>query len=478
MKKINFLIVVLVITLISTTLSFGASPSNATIKAPDYGDRVAVLYDHRIYDEEKAPDPNMPIQRWHGAIILSKFMSSLSSEWKADGSIQFSDVPTNSSLLKHFQMVSSNGIMRPIAANPLDGLDIFGYNEAMNLQAYVTCLLRVMGYGYNDSIQEFNWNNAYDVAVSIGLVTKEELAELRKHRTFTYQDMIHLTYNAVILCANNPYTPEYLTDLMAKNPPSAEVTKFINESKSKRSDFKKTTFKYVTVYHTGSEQAIKCIDLIKPHIDKVYVMLQDLWGGIQPAFDIYLIENEAQLQSQTKDLNDGIYKNSKITYVWLEPDQDADGNNLGELVQEMSNVFFDHAAGISQNLLTYTSKDLPWALRANSMVVGSIYTKHNYGGKVDQYSLYETPLLRINLRDSEQLITLGKINNDQLYRDYLVYYYSKSILTDRDFEYSGWMKKLVLPDTKAIKMSTASGLPETLPPMPKSILELDKSFVQ
>lgn len=456
MKKI-FATIMILFMMLSTTVCYGADNL-------DYVTRALYLYDMGIVTSVgNNPKPGdmstiLPVSRLTTAVVIARVMNATDPNWKKTNEHPYTDVPAWAN--QYVGEVVSNGIMKGYDTG---GYYKFGIYSSIDVKSFTTVLLRALGYGYNDSIQEFTWDDSLNVALEVGLIDDAEYKYFKNKDELYFADMIHLTYNAVKMYNNNPYTDTYLNELIEQNPPSKEIKSLSNSDDPTRAGYLKASFIYYDIYYPDTEEAKACIKLLTPHANKVYAMLQDMYG-IQPAFDVYLLPDD-QLDTLTQSTAPGqhpIVKNDHMTYVTLNKAQDADGNNLGELIRELNNVFYCNIANLSAKKATYTEDTLPWKVRANMNLIGSLYTKSNYSGKVDQPSMFEIPSMRISLRDADKY-GMSLYDKNKLYE---FYYYSKLYSLKDPSEFKGCLKNLGAEKTM------------TLPSMPASMLELDKSFVK
>lgn len=445
MKKICALIMVLIM-MLSTTVCYGSDKT-------EYIDRSIYLKDMGVLtgNIDGGVSRVDMVNRIVAATVIARVMTATDPNWTITDKHTFKDVPAWAN--KVVGIVECNGIMK--------GYDDkkFGSIDPITVRDFTTVLLRAMGYGYNSEIQEFTWNDSVKTALEVGLINDSEYNTIQNEDRLTRGTMVLLAYNAVKMCNNDPYTDEYLNELIEKNLPSAEIKAFRNNDDPTRKGYTRAPFMYIDIFYHDTPEAKACIKLLTPHVNKVYAMLQNLYG-IQPAFDVYLIDEkdvEAPTPSQYP-----VVKNDKMTYVVLAKAQDADGNNLGELVREMNNVFYDNLISASDNKMMYTAADLPWKARANMGLIGSLYTKFNYSGKVDQASMFELPSMRIQLRVADKA-GMSKYDKNKLYE---FYYYSKMFSFEKTSEFKGCLKILGREKTMAP------------PSMPATMLLLDKSFIK
>lgn len=200
----------------------------------------------------------------------------------------------------------------------------------------------------------------------------------------------------------NIYTDAYLQNLVETTPCSQEVLKFRSASNSRRNGLLKWEGKYFDMYYPNTEYGQSVAEFLAPHMDKVYAMLTNLYG-IQAKVEVHLID-----ENNTNGLREGdVRAKENVTFIWLEKNNDQDGNNLSEFVHEVNHNFFHQANGGSTNIM--------WINEANAKLIPSLYIKHNYIGKVDMHSFYE--LERVyrnvwsNMKQSKQDLNFREVDS-------------------------------------------------------------------
>jgi hypothetical protein len=164
---------------------------------------------------------------------------------------------------------------------------------------------------------------------------------------------------------NNIYTQEYLQDLVDKTDCSEEVIAFRNIYNPRREGMTKVSGKYFDMYYpSGEESFLETVDLLTPHMDKVYMMLADLYG-YQAKVEVHLIHPEDIPMSS----EGSIRADEHITFIWIEENNDGVGsvNNLAELVHEINHNFFGGGQIGDRNM---------WINEAHAKMVASLYTHH------------------------------------------------------------------------------------------------------
>lgn len=199
----------------------------------------------------------------------------------------------------------------------------------------------------------------------------------------------------------NIYTSEYLEDLVADTESKTDVLEFRKKDNPRRKGLLKFEGKYFDMYYPGDDYGKEVAKSLAPHMDKTYMMLTDIYG-LQAKVEVHLIHEKDALTLREGDIR----KTERVTFIWLEPYNDADGNNLSEFVHEISHNFFDEANGGSSNTM--------WINEANAKYIPSIYMKYNYDGKADMWSFYQLDMLAKGLKELFNIngseMTLEKAN--------------------------------------------------------------------
>jgi hypothetical protein len=188
---------------------------------------------------------------------------------------------------------------------------------------------------------------------------------------------------------------------MVKNTECEEsVLDFRDKYNSRRKGLLKTEGKYFDMYYPNDEYGKKVSEFLTPHMDKVYMMLTDIYG-LQAKVEVHLIHEEDALTLKEGDIR----SREKVTFVWLEPNNDNGGNNLAEFVHEINHNFFSEVNGGATNTM--------WLSEANAKLIASLYTKYNYSGRVDQWSFYEdmAPELKRYANSYQNTLNLDKVNS-------------------------------------------------------------------
>lgn len=434
MRKISVMIMVIAVMITSLSPSFAdnLSPSSSFDTKRDYlAERGVEPFGVITKDLE-----NIDVARYNMAQIASSLMSLTDSNWKAPSAsytLLLKDTVTD----KYIQTVIANGIMRPTTEFTFSG------SKSVTIRDFLTVTLRALGYGNNDNFSEFNWFNSAETAIAVGIISQSQYNSMKDKPAVTWGDAATIMTNVMNQydSTKNPYTDEYLKKLIDANPVSAKMTTFRNAS-GKPAGFDKISYKYIDVYYHKSDASKACISLLNEHCDKVYAMLQNLYG-VQPAFDIYLLDSS--------DLNDDmsskgpVFKNDQTTYLVLNEFEDVNDGNLVELVDTMNVVFFSNV-GIFPKRYAFTIETLPWMVRANCQTIESMYAKNNYKGdikKLDMWNMYDMPTIRMSFREwrytNDMIIDYDGIYT--LNRRQELYYFSKWFAIKSQSQYAGCLGK-------------------------------------
>lgn len=438
MKRISTILLVIVLIFTSTCISFAGTFTVPTPKVDAFKDNCKYLRLNGINligtwnRQVTAESWDYEISRAEAAKVFIELMRLTNPRsLKTTEISSFFDVPYWAQ--DYIYTADASGIMK--GTGPMK----FSPEKIMKPKDFITVLLRALGYGYNDSIQEFKWDNALDTALAVGVISQDQYDAMTKDPYYfgmRYGDVAAILVNVVKTYSSerNPYTDTYLKNLVSTVNVGEGIKAFEkNQSKHGKipDGFQRENFKYFTIwYQRDSAEANECMDLLRPHVDKVYAMLQNLYG-IQPALELYLAPGDA-MGVDSKYQN--IVKNKNKTYVTLEGPGDANDNNLLEFIQSLNMVFYDNIANSDQKEV-YTNDTLPWMARANNELITSLYTKYNYKGDLDIWSMYEVPQSRINLRGmapNDKTIDLYQRN-----RMMEVYYYSKWLNAKATADYAG-----------------------------------------
>lgn len=180
---------------------------------------------------------------------------------------------------------------------------------------------------------------------------------------------------------------------MVQNYSCAEsVRAFRQKENPRRKGLLKYEGKFCDMYYPDTEKAHKTVQLLSLHLDKIYMMLYDLYDVKAPV-EVHLIgEKEAQ------GLREGeIRRRENVTFIWLEDTNDGiDGiNNISELVHEMNHNFFAAVNGGSSNEM--------WLNEAHAKLISSLYCLDlPENEEIDMSRLYE------RIASSEERMSLEK----------------------------------------------------------------------
>jgi|GEM_PF-3423628 len=197
----------------------------------------------------------------------------------------------------------------------------------------------------------------------------------------------------------NIYTSEYLEKLVNNSECDSAVLEFRSKANSRRRGLLKVEGKYFDMYYPNDDYGKKVAEFLTPHMDRVFMMLTDIYG-LQAKVEVHLIHEEDAQYLKEGDIR----KREKVTFVWLEPNNDANGNNLAEFVHEINHNFFSEVNGGATNTM--------WLNEANAKLIASLYTKYNFEGQVDQWSFYDnlTPTLKRYAYDYKNTLNLNNVN--------------------------------------------------------------------
>lgn len=173
----------------------------------------------------------------------------------------------------------------------------------------------------------------------------------------------------------NIYTTEYLEELVRNTKPKKDLEVFRKKPNSRRNGLKKIEAKYFDMYYPDDEQGKEVAGFLQPHMDRVYMMLTDLYD-LQAQVEVHIIHEKDALNLKEGDIR----AKENVTFVWIEPDNDDGGNNLSEFVHEINHNFFDQVNGGSTNKM--------WINEANAKLIPSLYIRHGYRGDVAMHSFY------------------------------------------------------------------------------------------
>ncbi|WP_427340504.1 copper amine oxidase N-terminal domain-containing protein [Caloranaerobacter sp. DY30410] len=205
------------------------------------------------------------------------------------------------------------------------------------------------------------------------------------------------------LMKNNPFTLERLTQLVENTPVDKEILEFRKKPNKRRNGLKKIEGKYFDLYYPDDDKAKEVAEFLKPYMDTAYIYLVELYGQQAPV-EVHLIH-----EKDAENLKEGdIRAKEKVTFVWIEPNNDDGGNNIAELVHEMHHNFF-----------SYVNNDWSWADdkwssfvdEALAKLLPSLYVKNVYDGKTDMWDIesdYTRTLIGIRKLVGNDFVTLDE----------------------------------------------------------------------
>lgn len=194
----------------------------------------------------------------------------------------------------------------------------------------------------------------------------------------------------------NIYTSEYLENLVNNTECNESVLDFRDKDNSRRKGLLKAEGKYFDMYYPNDDYGKTVAEFLTPHMDKVYMMLTDVYG-LQAKVEVHLIHEEDALNLKEGDIR----SREKVTFIWLEPNNDDGGNNLAEFVHEVNHNFFSEVNGGATNTM--------WLNEANAKLIASLYTKYNYTGRIDQWSFYKD--IAPEIKSYKSTLDLNKVNS-------------------------------------------------------------------
>lgn len=229
-----------------------------------------------------------------------------------------------------------------------------------------------------------------------------------------FEGKVEWTDNRVMITPkdNNIYTKEFLDDLVNNTECEKRILDFRSSKNPRRNGLLKTEGKYFDMYYPNDDYGKETAELLAPHMDKVYMMLCDIYG-MQAKVEVHLIHYEDAML--LKEGEEGkIRQIENVTMVFLEPGNDANGNNLAEFVHEINHCFFSQVNGPSNNTM--------WLNEANAKMIASLYIQDNYNGKVEQWSFYDKLhlLLKSYLPEYKKVMNLNY--TDTYLREERAYY--------------------------------------------------------
>ncbi|WIF94461.1 copper amine oxidase N-terminal domain-containing protein [Caminicella sporogenes] len=185
------------------------------------------------------------------------------------------------------------------------------------------------------------------------------------------------------------YMPEQLEKLVEETECSQEVMKFRTTPNKAReelikamgNDVKKYEGKYFDIYYHDDETGNEMLNYVKGHMDKIYMMLADLYQQ-QPPVEVYFIYEDEY--SKLRKIRDR-YSEHKVQRFVYPYTRNKEGNTIESLIHEIDHIFFKYANG-SWNWTV--SSWIPFIEEANVKLISSMYLHRNYDGKADYWDLY------------------------------------------------------------------------------------------
>lgn len=185
------------------------------------------------------------------------------------------------------------------------------------------------------------------------------------------------------------YTSEQLEKLVEETECSQEVMKFRTTPNKAReelikamgNDVKKYEGKYFDIYYHDDETGNEMLNYVKGHMDKIYMMLADLYQQ-QPPVEVYLIYEEEY--SKLRKIRDKYDKYGLERFVYPYT-RNKEGNTIESLIHEIDHIFFKYA---NDSWIWTVDHWIPFVEESNMRLVSSLYLEDNYDGKVDCWSMF------------------------------------------------------------------------------------------
>ncbi len=363
--------VLLVVTILSVSLSslaFGQSISTVTVSLPDF---PVILNGTQMNPEYS----EYPVLKYKGITYVPMTYNlsqslGLQASWSNTDGLEIMTTTPNGIIEEYSSTDRNNSSLNasiPDYHISVNGKDIDNSKEeypvlAMNGISYFPLTWRFV-------VDEFNWNMTYnDVS---GLKISSNIAAVAPlENTISSQ-----------ADDKNIYTQEYLQSLVDSTSPDQEITDFRSQPNPRRNDQLKFSGKYFDIYYPDGEDFQRVADLLKPHMDKAYMMLVDLYG-YQARVEVHIIDPSTAETSEEGDIR----ADEHVTFIWMEEGNDGiDGvNNIAELVHEMNHNFFEEDGHIGAKQM--------WLNEANAKLIASLYTEYldeDTKKNIQQYSFYD-----------------------------------------------------------------------------------------
>lgn len=330
MKKTLSIILALVMVFgVSTgALADGLQDKLQSTKVESIGDKIVAIQNMQIIQGDENGNLNLQnsLTRAEGSAVYSRLFgfrleASRFSKDNPEFKTPFTDIPKWANT--DINYLFNSNIVSGISATE------FGSNNPMTAEQFTTMILR--GLGYNDKAGEFSWDKSLDKAIEIGLIDAYEKNQIETDKTFTREEMIIISYNALFvknkdnkmllqarqkgntnsILANTfiELTEEEITEIQTIDFSTPKNAFENNKSKQdllfkKLKQFSEQTMDKFTISIDGKPVKIK--------VNEVYKVLSDGWDGEYVIF------------------NDGLFVSYSLVGNNLVPTSDED--NLKELI--------------------------------------------------------------------------------------------------------------------------------------------------
>lgn len=129
---------------------------------------------------------NKPLTRLEGTIMTIRILGVEKEALKTTDAITFTDV--GGWAKPYVAYASKNGLVKGYSVTK------FGANDPMTATQFITLVLRAMGYRDEE---DFQWNKAYDKALSIGLIGEPCHSQYSRSNLFMRDNAAVISYNAL-----------------------------------------------------------------------------------------------------------------------------------------------------------------------------------------------------------------------------------------------------------------------------------------
>ncbi len=126
--------------------------------------------------------------RVEAACMLVRFLGKEQDALRGEYKIPFTDVPEWG--LGYIGYLYENKLTKGLSD------DYFGASDIITLDAYLTFILRALGYTDSGAAPDFTWENAQKKAVDIGMITSSDMKKISK-KDFTRGTMAYLSNAAL-----------------------------------------------------------------------------------------------------------------------------------------------------------------------------------------------------------------------------------------------------------------------------------------